>query len=601
MRFKSKKIDGYTVYAVSGVNTISFAINFDGADTIGLLGFSVERLNLENNERHFMNGYKVFEETIPHPDENIVVSTKDHPVQSYVWDDFTAKPNNKYEYFFQPIKGSAKNLDRTATPINIKVKTESLYNNNDEHDVFFNRGVASSQAFARKYKNAILNGKIDPNKKREILRWLARDLEDAIIKFIGQAKRDDTLLACFYEFRYKPIADAFQSAIERGVTVKIIIDAKINEHKDKKGKLIESFPREDNLRIIKKAKIPLSNIIKREANKDKIQHNKFIVLLKGKDQKPTSVWTGSTNISEGGIFGQTNVGHWVRNEVTAKKFKDYWELLSRDPGADLNDERSEKIKKNAAFKNDVVAIEGNIDPDQIFQIPRGVTPIFSPRNDLTMLSTYAQMIDKANNCSSITLAFGINNVFKNLLLDNTTKNQIIFMLLEKKDEPNPKSKKQFTYIGAGNNVYKAWGSYIKNPLYQWTRETNNKIIGLNKHVVFIHSKFLLMDPLGDDPIVVTGSANFSDASIKDNDENMIIIRGNTRVADIYFTEFNRLFNHYYFRSVFENRRNKNKEKTHNNLFLCPTDKWQEKYQKGKLRYKRVEIFSKIKNITNQLN
>jgi len=32
---------------------------------------------------------------------------------------------------------------------------------------------------------------------------------------------------------------------------------------------------------------------------------------------------------------------------------------------------------------------------------------------------------------------------------------------------------------------------------------------------------------------------------------MIAIRGDRRVADIYFTEFNRIFYHYYFRSVQE--------------------------------------------------
>jgi phosphatidylserine/phosphatidylglycerophosphate/cardiolipin synthase-like enzyme len=72
---------------------------------------------------------------------------------------------------------------------------------------------------------------------------------------------------------------------------------------------------------------------------------------------------------------------------------------------------------------------------------------------------------------------------------------------------------------------------------------------LNQHVSYIHSKFLLSDPLGDDPIIVTGSANFSKASTNDNDENMILIRGDQRATDIYFTEFNRLFFHYYFRSV----------------------------------------------------
>ncbi|MBI5025669.1 MAG: hypothetical protein HZC12_02865 [Nitrospirae bacterium] len=606
MRFKSKKTNGYTIYAVSGVNTISFAIDFEDADTAGLLGFSIERHDLENDERYFIRGFKVFKEIIPHPNKNTEVSTFDHPVQSFVWDDFTAKPNNRYEYFFYPIKGKPKNLDRTAKPIQIAIQAEPLYNSNDEHDVFFNRGVASSQAFARKFKNATPDKITDPDEKNKVLKWLTRDLKDAIIKFIEQARHGDTLLACFYEFRYKPVADAFKAAIDRGVTVKIIIDAKVNEYTDKDGKFHESFPREDNLRIIKGAKIPQFNIIKREANQDKIQHNKFIVFLKGNSQKPTSVWTGSTNISDGGIFGQTNVGHWVKNEAAAKKFKEYWEVLSKDPGGEPDDERSEKIKKNNAFKKEVFAIEGDIDSDQISEIPIGATPIFSPRKGLTMLETYAQMLDSANDYSAITLAFGINDVFKKLLVDNTSKDQITFMLLEKKDKPNPRSKKQFTYVGAGNNVYKAWGSYIKDPLYQWTKEVNTRIIGLNKHVAYIHSKFLLVDPLGNDPIVVTGSANFSDASTTDNDENMIIIRGNKRVADIYFTEFNRLFNHYYFRSVYENQNNRDEKSTENSsviptlrdndLFLSPTDKWLKKYKEGKLRYKRVKMFCKIQGI-----
>src|SRR5262249_18767715 len=53
-----------------------------------------------------------------------------------------------------------------------------------------------------------------------------------------------------------------------------------------------------------------------------------------------------------------------------------------------------------------------------------------------------------------------------------------------------------------------------------------------------------VDPLGDDPIVVTGTANFSAPSQCANDENMLVIRGNTRVADIYFGEFMRIFDHF---------------------------------------------------------
>jgi phosphatidylserine/phosphatidylglycerophosphate/cardiolipin synthase-like enzyme len=60
---------------------------------------------------------------------------------------------------------------------------------------------------------------------------------------------------------------------------------------------------------------------------------------------------------------------------------------------------------------------------------------------------------------------------------------------------------------------------------------------------------MLVDPLCDDPLIITGSANFSDASTTKNDENMLVIRGDTRVADIYLTEFMRLFMHFYFRTI----------------------------------------------------
>jgi len=122
-------------------------------------------------------------------------------------------------------------------------------------------------------------------------------------------------------------------------------------------------------------------------------------------------------------------------------------------------------------------------------------------------------------------------------------------------------------------------------------------MGIAQHVSYIHSKFLLMDPLSRDPIVVTGSANFSDDSTNDNDENMLIIRGEQRVADIYFTEFNRLFNHYYFRSVYEALKKAQKANADVSAFLAEDDGWLDKYKKGKLRAKRVNIYARMDGFT----
>jgi phosphatidylserine/phosphatidylglycerophosphate/cardiolipin synthase-like enzyme len=60
---------------------------------------------------------------------------------------------------------------------------------------------------------------------------------------------------------------------------------------------------------------------------------------------------------------------------------------------------------------------------------------------------------------------------------------------------------------------------------------------------------MLVDPLSENPTVVTGSANFSDASTSTNDENMLVIKDNQRAADIYFGEFMRLYSHYAFREA----------------------------------------------------
>lgn len=596
MRFKSEKIDGYRIFAVSGINTVSFAIDFDDADTRGMLGFAVERHDKAEDERYFMYGFKVFRSVIPEPDDKTAVSTFDHPIQSFVWDDFTAKPNRDYEYFFYPLKGRPKNLLRPDRPVPIKIRTEPDFST-EPHDVFFNRGVASSQAYTRKFDNVPPDKLEPPAKRLRAEQWLSRQLDEAILEFIGRAKRGDTLLGCFYEFRYEPVARAIKKAIDGGVDVQLIIDAKVNEYTDKQGKFHPSFPRVDNLAMLRKVGIPMTRVRKREARASDIQHNKFMVLLKGASRQPREVWTGSTNISTGAFLGQTNVGHWVRDAKVAASFAAYWDLLKSDPGGRKDDDPVTARRRNAAFRRAVEDLQPV--PSRWQDIPQGTSTVFSPRSGDAVLEMYARMIDEAKDLSCITLAFGINNVFKQLLSDNTARDHVTFFLLEKKDKPSKRGTQPFIQIDSRHNVYKAWGSFLKEPLHQWAKETSAGRMGLNQHVSFIHSKFLLMDPLGDDPIVVTGSANFSEPSTNSNDENMLLIRGNRRVADIYFTEFNRLFFHYYFRSVREAMQQRESSKPRNappeedSLFLREDDTWLDKYKPGKLRRKRVQVFTRM--------
>jgi hypothetical protein len=82
MRFKSKLTNGYQVFAVSGVNTISFAIDAVGANTAGLLGFAVERLDPTGRQYPVRLKFQSF--VIPRPTPHGRERTFDHPVQACV-------------------------------------------------------------------------------------------------------------------------------------------------------------------------------------------------------------------------------------------------------------------------------------------------------------------------------------------------------------------------------------------------------------------------------------------------------------------------------------------------------------------------------------
>jgi phosphatidylserine/phosphatidylglycerophosphate/cardiolipin synthase-like enzyme len=285
----------------------------------------------------------------------------------------------------------------------------------------------------------------------------------------------------------------------------------------------------------------------------------------------------------------------VRDGEVAASYERYWNLLATDPGGRPGEPQATVRQKNKDLREAIETMTP-VSPD-LRDIADGTTVVFSPRSGPALLDAYADLLDTAERQGCITFAFGIGARFKELLRDNTTQGALVFLLLERRDRPDPDDPTAFVRINASNNVYQAWGSFLRNPVYQWAKETNAGLLGLNQHVSYVHSKFLLVDPLGDDPIVVTGSANFSEASVKENDENMLLIRGDRRTADIYLTEFNRIFNHYYFRSVTEATNFQSRSVTEASRFLVESDDWQQKYRPGSLRAKRLALFESMAGFT----
>jgi phosphatidylserine/phosphatidylglycerophosphate/cardiolipin synthase-like enzyme len=117
-----------------------------------------------------------------------------------------------------------------------------------------------------------------------------------------------------------------------------------------------------------------------------------------------------------------------------------------------------------------------------------------------------------------------------------------------------------------------------NSFDRWLAELSKIVPAVN--VPWVHTKYMLVDPLGPAPTVVTGSANFSVASTETNDENMLVIHGDKRIADIYFGEFLRLYSHYAFREAVKNYLDKKKKGSPDDWkpqYLVDDDGWMAPY------------------------
>ena len=64
-------------------------------------------------------------------------------------------------------------------------------------------------------------------------------------------------------------------------------------------------------------------------------------------------------------------------------------------------------------------------------------------------------------------------------------------------------------------------------------EFNVKEIRAAHLMAIVHAKAIVIDPFSDNCAVITGSHNFSTSGSERNDENLVIVRGNTKLAQAY--------------------------------------------------------------------
>ena len=516
------KTGSLSVHAIAGAYVVLLGIDMDEAASEGVLGFGIERIEHgHGNSRAWLRALKVFPDA---PVEEGMVSTERHPIQGFFWGDFTTRYGHEYTYRVVAMRGKPGAL-RASETVEVRIATEK--EDEGQHAVYFNRGVAGSQAYVRKFGDR--RPADVPN--RAAFQWLSRGLFRAMLDFIHKANGPDSgLRVAAYELQQGAVLKALREAADSEADVKIIFDARVKAN----------GPADANWTAIRQAKIE-DLVIPRTRSRSAISHNKFMVLLH--NGKPVELWTGSTNFTDGGIFGHSNCGHIVRNEGVAAAYLKYWEELQKDPEM-----------------RDIRPWNDEIFPISVGFPAVGVGTAFSPRSNLDLLRWYARLMDKANTAVFFTAAFGVNDLFEEVL--EHPKPYLRYVLLESADED----------IASLLNEVAVANILPQNEFERWMEE---HLSGLNTHVKYIHTKYMIIDPLGKDPLLITGSANFSDASTRKNDENMLVIRGDKRIADLYLSEFMRLFNHFQFRGLAHARAATGPESARS--FLVPNDSWRARY------------------------
>jgi len=135
--------------AIAGNHVVTLGLNMKEAETDGLLGFGIHRTDKTENEAYWLEGQKRFQLTDPGLPPGKKVPTNKHPIQSFLWADFTAKPAHGYVYKVVAIRGTP-DAPQEAESVALDVSTES-HDARNIHDVFFNRGAISSQAYTDRF------------------------------------------------------------------------------------------------------------------------------------------------------------------------------------------------------------------------------------------------------------------------------------------------------------------------------------------------------------------------------------------------------------------------------------------------------------------
>jgi len=275
-----------------------------------------------------------------------------------------------------------------------------------------------------------------------------------------------------FEFNLTPVAEALIAAKQRGVDVRWVTD-------DESGLEADEEPGHGQFAMLQAAGIEV-----RSDTRSALMHNKFWIF------DGQLVWTGSTNITENGIFKQDNNTIVIQSTDLAtiyeREFQEMW--------------------------------DGK----------------FGPRSP----STLDQQIAVVNGSRIVVVFTSEDPALENAIVPivNSAKQSIRFLTFSFTDYPLADTMSQRFNSGVDvAGVFETVGSETDAAELR-TLMCRNVPVKQDGNPGFLHHKVIVVD----EQIVITGSMNFSTNAEESNDENVIIV-DNAEIARLYLQEFERVW------------------------------------------------------------
>jgi phosphatidylserine/phosphatidylglycerophosphate/cardiolipin synthase-like enzyme len=533
------------------------------------IGFMIER------ERKTTAGWSIKPEIIlnrvgftnapvdPDDPKEITKPSSIWPFQRYDWTDHGANNNESVRYRISCV---GKKVDTAIGKDVLNILVQSSWTDeiklsgviDKDFAVYFNRGAVMSQYVARiaRQKDWSASNIGDHVKLiEEPLRiFLSGELRLAMIKLLDDAIQNPFLEIYAALFELSDVE--LLSKLKRiGPRAHIIL----SDGSNTKGKPIQYY--DENLEArndLRKSNVDVSDRILGRLG---LGHNKILITVDNREDKAISVLTGSTNWSATGLCTQLNNAIVLTNPTAAKTYYDYWKVL--------------KLAGNG-FSSELIAFNGD-----------------GPKDAGNVKAWFTRTKKAKKSETPVDIEY-----LKDLV--NSAKESILYVMFQPGGEPLAsiiqKGKDKDVYIrGVVSTVIKSNKEKFtlidenehtdyKTDLVQpdglqtdfawWIGEITRQKFLSSIGFAITHAKMIVIDAFGEDPIVVTGSHNFSAGASQSNDENFLVIRGNKKLAQHYAVACIATYAHYRWRAYL-NEKIKEGGNFWSHLSVAPT--WQKTY------------------------